>query len=77
MTPEQRERIEEKLAKLKPGEQLKMSVDDGHEMLVMVTDQVGIHSSRPRFLVVCVTCESLVHEATTGPVENITHHVRS
>lgn len=75
MTEEQRRRIEDVLSKLQKGHQYKLSIDEDHEVLVMLTDSVGVHSQRSRFLVVCVTCEALLHEATTGPIEHMERHV--
>lgn len=74
MNAQQRMQVEAKLEALNKGEQLRLSIDDGHDVLVMLTNEEGIHSGRPRFLVVCVTCEVLLHEATTGPIERMNVH---
>jgi hypothetical protein len=75
MTDEQRKLIDSNIAALSKGQQLRVDVDDHHN-LVMLTDQEGFHSRRPRYLVVCVTCETLLHEATTGPVERMVNHMQ-
>ena len=47
-----------------------------HEIVIMRTNEEGFHSGRPRYLVACRTCMKLLHEATTGPVENARWHVQ-
>ena len=74
MTQEQRKRIESALEKLKAGQQYTFAADEGHVILVMVTNETGVHSGRPRYLVVCTTCETLLHEATTGVCERTDQH---
>lgn len=73
MTNEQKKIVESNIAALSKGQQLRVDVGEHHN-LVMLTNEEGIHSGRPRYLVVCVTCEVLLHEATTGPVERMDHH---
>lgn len=49
---------------------------DGHEFKVTPTNAIGIHSGRRRHRVECVTCQAVVHEATTGPSQMIERHLR-
>ena len=51
-------------------------VVDGHAFMAIRTGELALHSSRPRFLVACATCEELLHEATTGPIPNIERHLK-
>lgn len=47
-----------------------------HGFIAMATTYEGFHTGRRRYLVACVTCESLVHEQTTGPIEHVERHMR-
>ena len=42
---------------------------------VAPTNEVGIHTGRRRFLVTCLTCAEVLHEATTGPDWRIGMHL--
>lgn len=75
MTDEIRAQIDRSLRKLVGGSQLRV-VYEGHRFLVMITNEEGFHTGRARYLVACITCEKLLHEATTGPIENIDRHIR-
>lgn len=46
------------------------------EFRVTPTLEVGFHTGRRRYKVECVTCEVMLHEATTGPSERIEQHMR-
>jgi hypothetical protein len=43
---------------------------------IRLTDEVGFHSGRPRYFVQC-ECGKILHESTTGPLQNIERHVRN
>ena len=44
--------------------------------LIGTTGEYGIHSGRDRWHVYCIRCKVAVHEATTGPIEQIKYHER-
>lgn len=44
---------------------------------VQPTKETGIHTLRTRFRVECVSCQSLLHKATTSPTAVIRSHVKS
>lgn len=46
-----------------------------HRFQIIRTTMTGGHSGRPRYLVVCATCEELLHEATTGPIHQMGYHL--
>jgi hypothetical protein len=71
--------LEPLFVSLKPAEQLLLDVPVGdamHRILVMLTDKTGFHTGRPRFLVVCTSCMSLLHDQTTGPLSVANFHAR-
>jgi hypothetical protein len=45
-----------------------------HRYLVTPTGESGINTGRPRYRVECLSCGELLHEATTGAVENMEAH---
>jgi len=47
----------------------------GHTFEILPTKEAGFHSGRRRYLVECATCGVTVHEATTGPAENMVMHL--
>lgn len=47
----------------------------GHMIAITATCLGGIHSGRRRYMIGCVTCGVLIHEATTGPAWNIERHI--
>ena len=49
---------------------------DGHHMRVTAVRATGFHSGRRRYLVECLTCAVVVHEATTGAVYNMERHAQ-
>ena len=49
---------------------------DGHQLRVTATSEVGCDSGRRRYRVECLTCNEVVHEATTGPRERLAFHLR-
>lgn len=40
------------------------------------TTKTGIHTGRRRYFVQCTLCDEVLHEETTGPLENIARHER-
>jgi hypothetical protein len=46
-----------------------------HRMILTPTDLHGVDSGRRRWRVVCETCKTLVHEATTGPEARVREHI--
>lgn len=66
--------LEDAIGELGPGHQLRWPVGD-HLFVIMLTDEVGMHSGRSRYLVACASCEELCHEGTTGPGEHVRWHV--
>lgn len=49
---------------------------DGHQLRVTATREVGCDSGRRRYRVECLTCNEVVHDATTGPRWNLERHLR-
>lgn len=47
-----------------------------HVFIVDETNETAIHSGRMRYRVECASCNVLVHEATTGPGEMVSMHIR-
>lgn len=60
---------------LESGQILYERVGD-HDYVVIATTKTGFHSGRTRFCVACCTCETLIHEQTTGPGQLIGYHER-
>jgi hypothetical protein len=48
---------------------------DDHRFVAIKTKLDGLHTGRPRFFVGCDSCQELLHEATTGPVERMDQHL--
>ncbi len=63
-----------KLAALATGE-VHVMFFDGHRVDIEATALDGFHSGRRRYKVTCRDCGVLVHEATTGPLEQLRYHV--
>lgn len=75
---EAEKRIRADLENLKPSEQLYVTGETGdvrHRFVAMLTNQSGINTGRGRYLIACTSCEKLMHEATTGPLERMTQHL--
>jgi hypothetical protein len=49
---------------------------EGHHLRVTATSALGCDSGRRRYRVECLTCDEVVHEATTGAHWNMRHHVK-
>lgn len=47
----------------------------GHRFRVVPGKGEGIHTGRGRFLVACLTCGEVLHEATTGPTQHMDMHL--
>lgn len=47
-----------------------------HAFRVTPTNDEGIHTGRRRYKVECISCNKLLHEATTGALERIEQHLR-
>lgn len=47
-----------------------------HSLVIMATNQDGLHTGRRRFLIACDTCGTLIHAATTGPAWRVVQHLR-
>ena len=60
---------------MRPGDERALT-EDGHTFRITVTPQLGRNTGRRRYRVECVTCNAVVHEATTGPRWNVGFHVR-
>lgn len=60
---------------MKPGEERTLT-EGGHTFRITATDRLGCDTGRRRYAVVCVTCNEVVHEATTGPCQMVGRHVR-
>lgn len=74
VSKELRTEIEDQLDKLPIGGIHQVLVDS-HNFVTLKTRIDGVNTGRHRFLVACDTCRELVHQATTGPVENMEHHL--
>lgn len=48
---------------------------DGVRLRVAPTNEVGISTGRTRYRVECLTCDTIVHSATTGPGRLLDHHL--
>lgn len=48
----------------------------GHTIRITPTSQRGFHSGRRLHRIECLTCEFLLHPATTGPLEHVDRHLR-
>lgn len=55
----------------------KLEIRDGHIFVSAPTGDIGFDSGRPRFKVECLTCNTVLHENTTGPSARIDSHMRS
>ena len=53
-----------------------MSTTAKCQMLLTPTNYIGMNSGRTRYLVECMTCKVVLHEATTGPLSHVRDHWR-
>jgi hypothetical protein len=49
---------------------------EAHHFRIAATDELGCDSGRRRYRVECLSCRSVVHEATTGPMWMMRGHLR-
>ncbi len=83
--------VDKRLDEMKPGAILRLMLvagtsmwhgrqqpldGKGHLFAIIATNEDGFNSGRRRYAVACTTCERLMHEATTGPLERIEQHLR-
>ena len=70
-----RDVFEDDIAGLSPGESRDFAID-GHHLRVTATRELGCDTGRRRYRVECLSCQEVVHEATTGAHCNMGYHVR-
>lgn len=58
-----------------PTERVRFKPWGDVEIEVTPTAKTGLHSGRTRFHVLCVTCNEVIHEATTGPSSMTESHL--
>lgn len=46
-----------------------------HTIAITPTQEEGIHSGRPRYRVICHTCQLILHRGTTGPNVWVRQHM--
>ena len=63
------------LPDLQPGNTAEVK-RDGHVFHVTATRHTGWNTGRRRYMVECLTCKEVLHEATTGPDQRIESHLR-
>lgn len=63
------------MPELAPGNTAEV-VRDGHTIHITATRATGFSTGRRRYTVECLTCRETVHEATTGPMQNVDSHLR-
>lgn len=67
---------EDALPGMKPGDLREFS-EGGHVFRVTATYELGCDTGRRRYRVECLSCSVVVHEATTGPIQNVDFHLRN
>lgn len=67
--------FEDEIPGMKPGDERNVT-QDGHVFRIVATRELGCDTGRRRYRVECLTCEALVHEATTSPSCQIESHFR-
>ena len=48
-----------------------------HHIEMIPTNLTGLNTGRPRYKVVCHTCNTIVHKATTGPLSIVRNHIEN
>ncbi len=48
----------------------------GHLFRITATEHAGFDTGRRRYRVECLTCKTVVHPATTGPLHQTRYHLR-
>lgn len=79
-----RDTAEAKLDQLTPGQLLrfkaivdKQSGTASHLFVAIATNEDGLHTGRRRYMIGCTTCDKLMHESTTGPLERVDQHLQA
>ena len=67
--------FEDDLPDLRAGESRDYAIGD-HHLRVTATRELGCDTGRRRYRVECLTCDEIVHAATTGVHWNMKYHVR-
>jgi hypothetical protein len=70
-----RDPFEDAIPGMRVGDERSLTLD-GHTFRVVATEHVGCDTGRRRYRVECLTCEIIVHEATTGPLYQARGHLR-
>lgn len=70
-----RDVFEDDVSGLRRGESRDFAID-GHHFRVTATADLGCDTGRRRYRVECLSCQEVVHEATTGAHWNMGYHVR-
>lgn len=69
------ERLDRWAMSAAPGDGVTYKVHH-HDVRFALTKESGMHTGRSRFHVSCTTCNVLLHEATTGPIQQVERHLR-
>lgn len=56
-----------------PHERVEVQLE-GARYEVAPTKEIGLNTGRIRYFVKCLTCDVVLHEATTGTSQRIAHH---
>lgn len=67
--------FEDALPGMRAGDARSLTLE-GHTFRVVATEHVGCDTGRRRYRVECLTCEIVVHGATTGPLYQARYHLR-
>ena len=67
--------FEDDMPDLREGETRDFVLDD-HHLRVTATRHLGVDTGRRRYRVECLTCNEVVHVATTGAHWNMKFHVK-
>jgi hypothetical protein len=70
-----RDPFEDALPSMHVGDERALTLDE-HTFRVVATEHVGCDTGRRRYRLECLTCEIVVHEATTGPLWMARSHLR-
>lgn len=60
---------------MKPGDRREFA-EHGHAIRITATRELGRDTGRRRYRVECISCTTVIHEATTGPIQNVEFHIR-
>jgi hypothetical protein len=70
-----RDPFEDAIPDMRVSDERSLTLDE-HTFRVVATEHVGCDTGRRRYRVECLTCEVVVHEATTGPLHQARRHLR-